>query len=66
MTVPLDANTLGLLLIAVAVGAFAVYWYGRRRPELAVLSRMAALGLVGLLLALVVLVGTSVLTQVGD
>ncbi len=63
MTVPPDANTIGLVLIAAAIGAFAVYWYGRRRPELALVSRIGAVGLVALLVALVVLVGKSVLTQ---
>ena len=66
MTVPLDANALGLVLVGVAVGVFAVYWFGPRRPKLAMLSRVAGLGLVALLVALVVLVGASVFASTGD
>jgi hypothetical protein len=62
----LDANTLGLVLIAVAVGAFAVYWHARRRPELQVLSQIAAVGIVALLVALVLVVAASVFGGVGD
>jgi membrane protease YdiL (CAAX protease family) len=61
----LNANTFGLALTAMAFGAFAVYWYARRRPGLGVVASMAAFGIVALLVALVLFVGSDFF-QIGD
>ncbi len=62
----LDPAAVGLGLIALAVAAFAASWYGRRRTGLIWLSRAGTLIVVLIVVGLVVLVGYTVATEVGD
>jgi hypothetical protein len=61
-----DTNALGLLLIAVAVGGFSVYWLGRGRPGATLISRLGAITVVVVLVGLMTLLVSAALTGTGD
>jgi len=57
-----DANTVGLGLIGVAVGAFVVWAVTHKRPDLRLWSRLSVLVMVLLLIGVVALLGSSFLS----
>lgn len=52
---PIDSNTFGLLLAAMAIGLFIVWLASRRKPERRRIATVAAAGLVVILAGVVVL-----------